>query len=46
MQTYKKIVINYVCFCSSTMLTSKIITEFIENHTEFSGCRNSSNKFV
>jgi len=23
----KKIVTNYVCFCSSTMLTTKIITE-------------------
>jgi len=28
-ETYKnkKIVTNYVCFCSSTMLTTKIITE-------------------
>jgi len=28
------------------MLTSKITTEIIENHSEFSGCRNSYNKFV
>jgi len=29
METYnkKKIVTNYVCFCSSTMLTTKMITE-------------------
>jgi len=30
----------------SAMLTSKIITEIIENHSEFSGCANSCNKFV
>ena len=28
------------------MLTSKIRTEIIENHSEFSGCQNSCNKFV
>jgi len=28
------------------MLTSKIITEIIENHSEFSGCRDSCNKYV
>jgi len=28
------------------MLTSKTITEIIENHSEFSGCRNSRNKSV
>jgi len=28
------------------MLTSKITTEIIENHPEFSGCMNSCNKFV
>ena len=32
-------------FCSSTMLTSKIITEIIENCSEFSGCPNSCNEF-
>ena len=42
----KKIVTNYVCFCSSTTLTSKIITEIIENHSKFFGCPNSCNKFV
>jgi len=41
-----KFVTNYVCFCSLTMLTSKIITEIIENHTEFSVCVNSCYKFV
>jgi len=47
MEAYKKkIVTNYVCFCSSTMLTSKIITEMIENHSELSGCPNSCNKFI
>jgi len=33
----KNIVTNYVCFRSSTMLTSKTITEIIENHSEFCG---------
>jgi len=48
METYKnkKIVSNYVFFCSSTMLTLKIITEIIENHSEFSGFRNSCSKFI
>jgi len=48
METYKnkKIVTNYVCFCSSTMLTSKIITEIIEKHSKFSGCPNTCNSFV
>jgi len=45
-ETYKKqkIVTKYVCFCSSTTLTSKIITEIIEK--KFSGCLNSCNKFA
>ena len=42
----QKIVTYYVCFYSSTMLTSKITTEIIENHSEFSGCLNSCNIFV
>jgi len=42
----QKIITNCVCFCSSTMLTSKMIAEIIENHSEFSGCPNSCNKFV
>jgi len=29
-----------------TMLTSKIITEIIENHSEFSGCSKSCNDYV
>jgi len=47
METYKnkKVVISYVCFCSSTTFTSKIITGIIENHSEFSWCPNSYNKF-
>ena len=47
MQTYKqhKILHQYVCFCSVTMLTSKIITESVENHSECCGCVNSCNKF-
>jgi len=28
------------------MLTSKIVTEMIEHHSEFLGCPNSCNKFV
>jgi len=35
-----------VCLCSPTMLTAKIITEITENHSEFSGCPNSCNKFI
>jgi len=48
METYKKqkIITNYVCFCSPTMLISKMITEIIENRSEFSGCPNNCNKFV
>jgi len=40
MQTYKKkkILHQYVCFCSTTMLTAKIITESVENHYECCGC--------
>jgi len=47
-QTYKKqkIIHQYVCFCSATMLTSKIITESVENHSECCGCVNSCKKFV
>jgi len=49
MQTYnkqQKIVTNNACFCSATMLTSKIIPEITENHTEDCGCTESCNKFV
>jgi len=48
MQIYKKqkIVTNYAFFSSETMLTSKIIPEFIENHSEVSECSKSCNKFV
>jgi len=48
MQIYKKHKIphQYVCFCSATMLTSKIITERVENPSECCGCVNSCNKFV
>ena len=47
METYKKnIVTNCVCFYWSTMLTSKIITEIIENHSSFSRCPNSCNNFI
>ena len=48
MQTYKKhkILHQYVCFCSVTMLTSKIITESVENHSECCGYVSSCNKFV
>jgi len=44
METYKKqkLVTNYICF-RSTMLTTKMR---IGNHSEFSGCPNSCNKFV
>jgi len=40
MQTYKKhkIIHQHVCFCSTTMLTSKIITESVENHSECCRC--------
>jgi len=33
----KNIVTKYVCFCSSTMLTAKIITEIIELILNFPG---------
>jgi len=48
MQAYKKqkIVTKYAFFCSATMLTSRLITEIIENHSEVSVCANSCNKFV
>jgi len=36
----------YVCFCSPTMLTSKIMTESVENRSECHRCVNSCNKFV
>jgi len=47
MQIYKKhkILHQYVCFCSA-MLTSKIITESVENHSECCGCVNRCNKFA
>ena len=38
--------INCACFCAATMLTSEVITEIIENHSEVSGWANSCNKFV
>ena len=41
-----KILHQHVCFCSATMLTSKIITESVENHSECCGCVNNCNKFV
>jgi len=39
MQTYKKqnILHQYVCFCSTTMLTLNIITESAVNHYEYCG---------
>jgi len=48
MQTYKKqkILHQYVCFCSTTKLTSQRITESVENHSECCGCVNSCIKFV
>jgi len=47
-QTYKrqKILRQYVSFCLTTMLTSKTITENVENHSECCGFVNSCNKFV
>jgi len=35
METYKKIVNNYACFCQTTMLTLKIIKETIKNLFQF-----------
>jgi len=48
MQTYKKqnILHQCFCFCSATMLTSKTITESVENHSKCCGHVNSCNKFV
>jgi len=39
-QTYKKqkIIHQYSCFCSATMLTPKILKESVENHSECCGC--------
>jgi len=37
---------NYDCFCAATMLTSKIIAEHIEDHSEISDCANNCNEFV
>jgi len=34
-ETYKKIVSNYACFCQTTMLTPKIIKETIKNLLQF-----------
>ena len=42
----QKIVTNCACFCSATMLTSRLISEIIANHSEVSGCANSCNNFV
>jgi len=39
MEKNNKIVTNYACFCSSTILTSKILTEIIETNSEFSRVR-------
>ena len=48
MQTCKKqkLLHHYVCFCSAAMLTLKIITESVGNHSECCGCVNSCNKFI
>ena len=40
------VVTNCACFWPATMLTSNIVPEIIENHSEFCGCTNSCNKFV
>ena len=42
----KNIMTNCACFHAATMLTSKIIAGITENHSEFSGCANSCNKYV
>jgi len=39
METYLKKSLHYVCFCSSTMLTSKTIIEIIGNILNFLGAR-------
>jgi len=46
MRTYEKqkILHQYVCFGSARMLTSKVITESVENHSEYCGCVNSCKK--
>ena len=41
----KEMVTNYACFCSAAMLTSKIITEYLENHSDFSVYGNRCYKF-
>jgi len=41
-----KLVANYDFFCSATMLTTKMISEITENHSEISGCANSCNQFI
>jgi len=47
-ETYKKQANRYQYFClrSAAILTSKTIAEMIENHSGFSCCANSYNKFV
>jgi len=42
----KRNVTNYACFCSATMLTYKMWTEIMENHSAFSGFANTCNKCV
>jgi len=42
----QNIVTNYACFCTAATLTSKIIAEIIENHSEFYVYAKSYNKFV
>ena len=48
MKIYKKhkVLHQYVCFCSGTMLISKIITESVENHSECCGSLKMSPMFV
>jgi len=43
METYKKNCFQFACFCSASSLTSKVITEILENHSEFSGYANNCN---
>jgi len=40
----QKIIHQYVCFRSATMLTSKVITKSVENHSECCGCVNNCKK--
>jgi len=42
----QKIDTNYACFCFRNDVNSKIITEIIENHSEFFGGANSWINFV